>query len=242
MSDLSVTICTIGISGWYPRGVARMINEFQRVSPGYRIAAWVNATPAGGAYSVVVDGYDYTAYCSKPHAMQRISRSCDIGLWLDASFYPVKHISPLIDYVATRGFYAAPDGFAVGEWASDHALDKMGVTRDQAMKIPGMASGCVGMDFRRPENVKLVNDWRDFAWLIPGAHTNDNEAGRKWGTRNVGHVSDDPRCCGHRHDQTVLSLLAHNAGITPSDPLYWDYLHVDGKYDKDTVLICDGGM
>ena len=42
-----VVICTVGIGGWYPRGVARMIEEFNRVSPGYEIQAWVNTLPPG---------------------------------------------------------------------------------------------------------------------------------------------------------------------------------------------------
>src|ERR1700744_1028736 len=139
---MKVSIVTMGIGHWYPLGVARMIQAFQEHSPGFEIKAWVNALPPGAPESVVVDGYDYTAYCAKPFAMwSALAWDADVVIWLDASVRPIRHIQPLVDHICNIGYYMAPTGFTIGEWASDESLEAFDYKREDALKLAECASG-----------------------------------------------------------------------------------------------------
>ena len=119
MSNLKVGICTVGLDGLYPQLVARMIQRFAATNPGYYVRAYVNALP-WGAPRMIVDGYDYTGYCSKAFALDSLAGDgYDIGIWLDASFYPVRDILPLVDHIGATGYYFCDNEAVVGEWCSD---------------------------------------------------------------------------------------------------------------------------
>jgi hypothetical protein len=136
---------------------------------------------------------------------------CDIAIWLDASFYPIRDILPLIEHIEATGYYFCDNEMVVGEWCSDACANAMGVTRERLFKMPELSSYCVGFDLRRGECAQLLAHWRSAAYsanLFPGRHT----AGKSG--RNPGFVSTDPRVKGHRFDQTVLSIQAHQFGMT----------------------------
>ena len=140
---MKVVICTVAYLGWYRRGVARMIQKFEEVSPGYEIQAWVNTLPPGTP-EIVKDGVSYTGYAAKPWALSHAMQTADVALLLDASVYPIRHIEPLLDFINGHGYYLAPAGFTIGEWTNDEMLAKFGMDRDHALKIPDVASGIVG--------------------------------------------------------------------------------------------------
>ena len=247
---MKVVICTLGLGHHYPRGVARLIRKFHENCDGFEIQAWVNTLPPGAPERVIVGGYDYTAYCAKPFAMKAAMDSgAEFVLWLDASVYPIRHIQPLLDHIGGVGYYMAPTGFTIGEWASDEVLEHLLWTRDQALKLPECASGIVGLDLRRERMRSVLDDWTRLWRLFPGHHSNVNAADKKHHYKNTGFVSNDPRCSGHRHDQTVLSLLAHQLGLTDWVP--WPkfvayqagYSTMPGKSgapNEETCLVIEG--
>lgn len=216
-----------------------MVNAFHEVSPGFTIAAWVNCLPPGSLPSVIENGYDYTPYCAKPFAIQYLSKRFDYGILLDAAFYPIRHIHPLVEHIGEHGYYLCDNGARVGEWANDRALQRMETTRDGAMSITEASSYCVGLDFSKPESQLLVHEWCRYAAdtvTFPGPHTNVGHQGR-----NIGWCSDDPRCKGHRHDQSVLSIIAHRLGMSNlvARPKLTAYL---GSETAETVLVNHGGF
>ena len=236
---MKVLIATIGIGGQYPRLVARMIERFHNNSPGYELRAWVNTLPPGALGSVIVDGYDYGPYCAKPFAMRALREAgADVGILLDAAFWPIRDIHPLVAHIQQHGCYFCENGFPFGQWCSDAALARFRVDREQAFQIEEISSYCVGLDFGRNDANWLLNEWCRLAndgVTFPGPHTNINAA-RTIGDRNRGFVSTDPRVMGHRHDQTALSILAHWAGMGPlvKRPMLTTY---HGQESKDTVLV-----
>lgn len=240
MSDeLKVGIAVIGIGGWYPRGVARLINSFHEKSPGFTIHAWVNTLPDGAPHGVVENGVDYTPYCAKPFAMEYLwAQGFNIGILVDAAFFAIRHIQPLIVHIGDVGYYLCDNGGRVGEWSSDRALSLMGITRDDAMQITEVSSYCVGFDFTNTMATVALAQWCDAAHrgAFQGPHTNTGHQGR-----NVGHCSYDPRCKGHRHDQTSLSVIAHRLGMKRlmARPCLTAYL---GSETEDTVLVNHGGF
>lgn len=245
---MKVVITTIGLGGWYPRGIARMISRFHQTSPGFEITAWVNTLPFGAPADVIEDGYDYTAYCAKPFALlSALVAGADIAILLDAAFYPIRPIHPLIEHIAQQGYYFCRNGNQVGEWASDRCLERMNVTGEDSMQMEEISSYCVGLNFSNGRAHELLHRWCGFAadrLTIPGRHTNSHafppgqiaHAGR-----NAGFVSSDPRVKGHRHDQTVLSILAHQLFMENlvNRPKFTAYL---GSETDETVLVNHGGL
>lgn len=248
---MKVVICTIALGGWYPRGVARMIQEFHRVSPGFDLSAYVNTTPTGAPINVVEHGYDYTAYCAKPFAlMGALVDGAEMAILLDAAFYPIRPIHPLVEHIARNGYYFCKNGFSVGEWSSDRCLERMGTTRSDAWTMEEISSYCVGLNFADGRCIELLQRWCGFAQdrlTIPGYHTNskcgvDVATSMGWkpgGGRNPGFCSNDPHVKGHRHDQTVLSILAHRMGMKnlSERPKFTTYV---GQETEETVLVNQG--
>ncbi len=241
---MKVAIVTLALGSSYPRGVARMIQAFHQQSPGYEIQAWINTLPPGAPERVIEDGYSYTAYCAKPFAMKAaMDAGAEIVLWLDASVYPVRPIAPLIEYISSHGYYMAPSGFTVGEWASDRCLEAFRLERGGWMYKAECASGIVGLDLRQFDARELLRMWCAHWHYFPGHHSNVHAADKKHHYKNVGHVSSDPRCSGHRHDQTVLSILAQEMGMTKWVP--WPKFVAykaghGGHATEETCLIIEG--
>lgn len=237
---MKVVICTVGIGGWYSKGIARLINEFDRVSPGFEIQAWVNIYPAGAPGSVVENGYEYGPYCAKPFALAAARNSgADIAILVDAAFYPIRRIHPLIDHIAQQGYYLCKNGYKVGEWCSDRAAVRMARTRDELMGIDEVSSYCVGLNFTDVRSARLLDAWCGLAadrLTFPGPHTAPSGDGR-----NKGHVSTDSRVRGHRHDQTALSVIADRLGMDKLSerPQFTAYL---GSETSETVLVNHGGI
>lgn len=244
---MKVVICTVAYSGWYRRGLARQIREFERVSPGYELQGWLNVLPSGTP-KLVLDDVNYTGYAAKPWAMKyAMDSGAEVALLIDASVYPIKHIEPLIDFIWDHSYYLAPAGFTVGEWTNDTMLANFGLDRDHAMTIRDVASGIVGLKLGDPRIRSAVNRWCE-ATNQPGfaaPHSNSLAADKTHHYRNVGFVSYDPRCSGHRQDQSALSLIAHEYGLTELTPWprfvayqagYSTVPGKSGKADETTVL------
>ena len=236
---MKVVICTVAYRGWYRCGVARMIQKFEGLSPGYEIQAWVNTLPPGTP-EVVKDGVNYTGYAAKPWAMAHALQTADVALLLDASVYPIRHIEPLLDFINGHGYYLAPAGFTIGEWTNDEMLGLFGLDRTHALNIPDVASGIVGVK-NTVENQSLVKRWCETTkWsCFAGPHSNSTAADKKHHYRNVGFVSYDPRCSGHRQDQSALSLLAHEYklnDLTPWPRFVAYQAGYGGKANETTVL------
>ena len=247
---MRVAVVTCALGHQYPRGAARLIQAFEKSSPGYQLMAWINTLPPGAPERVIEDGWDYTGYCAKPFAMKAaMDAGAEIVLWLDCSVYPIRSITPLVEYISAHGYYMAPTGFTIGEWSSDAVLEGFKVERGGWMDKKECASGIVGLDLRRERGARLLYQWECNWRYFPGHHSNFHAADKEHHYKNVGHVSMDPRCSGHRHDQTVLSLLAHELGLTEWVP--WPkfvayqagYSTVPGQSgmpNEETCLVIEG--
>jgi hypothetical protein len=133
----------------------------------------------------------------------------DVVIWLDSPIRLVRPIDEWISKIESVGVYLQQDGWANGQWANDTALDWFKVSREEAMSISSVYACVMAFDFRVP----ITHEFFDLWWK-------SYEAGcfrGKW--KNIdGCESSDPRCLGHRHDQTCAELTAHRLGI-PLSPL-----------------------
>lgn len=236
-------VVTLGANSWYGRGVHRMLDAVDALSPRVGFEGWVEGYPDGAP-----------AHEENPYAFKTwvINRAADAGaevlLWLDAACYPVKPLEEVFEIVEADGYFLCDNGFACGQWCADAALGPLGVTRAEVNAIPEVVTYAVGLDLRRPEIRGLLAEWHrhSLAGTFRGAHANKIALGAMagWGMahKSVGAVSDDPAVLGHRHDQTVMSVLAHRRGLTKlwGRPYPVAYYEAGADPDPRTVVLNRG--
>ena len=148
-------------------------------------------------------------------------------LWLDAPCFAAGPLDPVFETIERDGHCFASGGERLGNWASDDCLRAFGISRDQAMDMALLNGAFLGVDL---EHARTREWYRRIvqqceAGLFKGAALTEH-APADVRARNVdkdtGHLSDDPRCWGHRHDEAVGSCLAHLLGmeIAPVGPLF----------------------
>jgi hypothetical protein len=128
----------------------------------------------------------------------------ELILWLDASVYAQKSIQPIFDYIEKEGYFILENTNNTGSWCADTALKPLEITREESFTIPHIFSGVFGLNVQKHTDV--ISEFYLMAVLRPGAFN-----GHKHNDRGI--VSKDPRVFGHRHDQTVLSVLFWRHGI-----------------------------
>lgn len=156
-------------------------------------------------------------------------------LWFDSSIVPIRPLEPLLELIEQQGYWFSenlPQGqlnvapWNCGQWCSDSALRPLGITREEAFQIPHVIGSGFGLNFNHEvvqqffeEFIRLARERTAFQ----GPWCNDNF-----------EASDDKRVLGHRHDQTVVSVLAKRFNMGLTTPPLWI---VDGApATKDTIL------
>jgi hypothetical protein len=140
-------------------------------------------------------------------------RGYDAALWLDSALVALKPLDPVWDYLELGpGYEFHHSEHRVGEWCSDAALEKHGLTRDEAMNIHDNWACLIGLNFHCAAANEFLDQWHAAALdgvSFHGAWTNENQS-----------ISKDPRCKGHRHDQCISAILCHQMGLEriPWDP------------------------
>jgi hypothetical protein len=235
-------IVNLSIGDRYARMAPRLAESLRAVGESAVLKQWVDSYPPS-----VPPGHDLpiAAYCAKPYAMfEAWLKGSNVILWLDSACYAVKPLDPLWEQIERDGYYIQENGWNVGQWCSDAALKTLEIAREESFLIPECSSMVIGLDLRRADCRSFMYSWGRLAAdkiTFPGAHTNDNGKATELGVgyRNVGHVSDDPRVLGHRHDQTAASVLAHRLKwkMTPR-PIFVDYFA--DPQDERTLIVNRG--
>lgn len=129
-------------------------------------------------------------------------------LWCDSPVYAKKNIDEVFKYIDKNGFLFFDNiGYSVGDYTSDICLQHFGIDRNQAFQIPMVMACVMGFDFDNAIAVQIFEEYLQLAkeeTLYKGSWSNNNC-----------EVSSDLRCKGHRHDQSVISLILHKHGIKP---------------------------
>jgi len=163
-------------------------------------------------------------YAFKIYALQRAwDGSFGTITWIDSAFQPIGSLQPLWDHIEVHGWWIPAQGDAnLGNWCSDRALEIFGISRDVAMDIPLCYSGLVSLLTRTPIAKEIWRMWKELyeKGTFDGPHQNivGGQAG-PWGNKLTGECSKDPRCQGHRHDESALSFVLYKLGCKPrKDP------------------------
>jgi hypothetical protein len=153
-------------------------------------------------------------YEFKLHAIRTVYlKGYDIVIWCDSVVQLLRPIDNWIPQIEKRGVYLQRDGHRLGNWANDRALEAFGIKRDDVMQLETTIYACVmAFDFRHPITKPFMYRWKDCAdkGLFKG----------KWHNRDLTE-SQDPRCEGHRHDQTCAELVARELNIDIGPRVLW---------------------
>ena len=190
---------TVSSEDWHKKGLARLVRSHaQGHLPALQY--WTDYKEIGHpTHQQVPYGFKYTAL---KRAREKGSTTL---VWLDASMWAARSTDKLFEQIEADGYWFERDSkWTVGQWTSDACLKKLGMDRDEAMTVPISWAAAFGLDLNQPVGKEILDRMLHYmkdGVSFHGAWTND------------GRVSKDPRCKGHRHDQSVLSILVHQMGL-----------------------------
>lgn len=218
-------VVNVACGFWYPRGQARLLTSVWEHNPGLDTVAWCDKYPPFSP------SHQEMPFAFKSHALRAaLDRGYTTLLWADASCWAVRSLDPLFEAVESQGYVFINNGWKIGQWASDHALNVFGLNRDEAMEKKEPTVMMFGLDLTNSMTQRWFADWcercKDPKLMNgslhnkPGQEIIDPHSGV-----NVGVISSDPRCRGHSREQVTAGLCAYRHGLTNfTDGPQW--LHV----------------
>jgi len=223
MSTPTVERCILNVAtGAYVPHQARLERSLRSVGWAGRVLTWTDALPPGSPR------HEEAPYGFKLHAMgEALRKGYTSLLWLDAPCFAAAPLGPVFEKIERDGHCFVSGDERLGNWASDDCLSAFGISRDQAMDLALLNGAFIGLDL---EHARTREWYRRIVQqceqgLFRGAALTEH-APADVRARNVdkdtGHLSDDPRCWGHRHDEAVGSCLGHLLGMefTPKGELF----------------------
>jgi hypothetical protein len=161
-------------------------------------------------------------YAFKVYAVEAMRRAgYRFVLWCDSILKPTRPIEEILPEVAQTGVYLAQDGWKTGQYANDRALEYFGVSRDEAMNISSIWACFMGFDFSNPIAHDFFARWKKAC--------TDGIFRGKWNNKDQSE-SQDPRCKGHRHDQSCAELIAYKMNLPLSRPVLSHIPEYDHRY------------
>lgn len=154
-------------------------------------------------------------YAFKPYALDKARRDgYKVLLWLDASMYVRRSISPILKHIEDHGYFFQDSEWGNERWTTPEQKAYFGT--DKGTMI---SSGVIGLDLRTDTGKTFLEAWLQAA---------------KDGMFNGSHEVT-------RHDQTAASLLIEVMGleITPNNT-YWSYGKPTDKFDDNICIIANG--
>jgi hypothetical protein len=194
---MNTVILSVGIGAWYPKGLRRQETALRQTGYHGTIKHWSAQYPPGSP------SHQQCPYAFKPYAFKwALDNGYTSALWLDSSIWPQHSIEPILNHIERHGYLVLLNGWTTGEWSTDAQLEAFGYNREEAMQIKHGVGGIIGINFTHPDGLTVYENYLSHSYLFPGAWSNE-----------AGQVSSDPRVLGSRHDQAVLSLIAHKHGL-----------------------------
>ena len=206
--------CVVNVAtGHYVPIQKRLVRSLADCGWSGGVLVWTDTLPPGSP------PHDAAPYGFKLHAIAEALRMGFTSLlWLDAPCFAARPLDPIFEAIERDGHCFVSGGEQLGNWTSDACLRAFGIDRDAAMKMALLNGAFIGVDL---EHARTREWYRRIvqqceAGLFQGAALTEH-APADVRARNIdkdtGHLSDDPRCWGHRHDEAVGSCLAHLLGM-----------------------------
>ena len=145
-------------------------------------------------------------YAWKPAIVWRVLKEARKPVcWMDAGNVLVEPLTALRAAVRNSGFYSPASRGTIADWTHPRMLELFGIDGAWAQDKPNLNGACVAFDPASKAAIALARKWRD------GALDRDCIAPEGADRSN------------HRHDQALLTLLAHLDGMAESsEHRSWD--------------------
>lgn len=159
-------------------------------------------------------------------------------IWMDSAVYASKDITPLIEHIESVGYIFFDNvGYKVGDFTSDACIEKFGWTRDKAFRKKMIMACLMGFNTKSEKAVEFIKRYMNAAQDGVSYHGS-------WHNAN-GEVSSDLRVLGHRHDQSVASIIIDDMGleITNAQDTFFAYTSHKGVLNiADSVCLWSQGI
>ncbi|MFH1403037.1 MAG: hypothetical protein ABIH11_02075 [Candidatus Altiarchaeota archaeon] len=218
----------------FPKGIKRIRERLDELGFNGDFIGWDKDYPPESP------SFEQVPYGSKPFCFKEAyNRGYELVLWVDSSIYLKKSPEPFFDIIRERGYLLINEYHSLGEYCSDDALKTFNISRKESFSIRSCWSGVVGLNLSKEKPFELMSEWCEKA--VDGVSFH----GARW-SGIMGFpvtVSKDPRVKGHRHDQAVLSILAHRLGLTDwmklkyAEKFLFDDRSYVRKYDESHGVI-----
>ena len=205
---MKVAITTFA-TGHYKVRQQALLQTAKQYAPHIPLFAYYDFNEIGSP-DHAINPYAFKVYC-----MEAVrNKGFDIVIWLDAPVFLLRPIDEWVEEIKKVGVYLQEGGFKVGQWANDRSLAHFNLTRDEAITLPNIHAQILAFDFSNPKAQAFFEEWKHCCaiGLFKGQWNNHNKT-----------ESQDPRCLGHRHDQTCLELLANKRNIPLQKPVLSKY-------------------
>lgn len=165
--------------------------------------------------------YAFKSFCIK----DAIELGYTSILWMDSAVWIQHDVTKLFDIIEEKGYLIFRNGWTQANWSTDAQLEAFGLTRDEAETMPHPMACVIG--FHINENTAdWIHDYIHKYPLFVGAWNNNG---------NV--CSQDMRCLGSRHDQTILGFIANQYGL--------EFTNTEGLIsydvnDSNSILLSQG--
>ena len=200
-------------------GKVKMINDYDHInSPHHKGSS--NSVP----------------YAFKALAIRKAMEEQDnkgLLLWCDSVVYATKNIDPIFDHIKDHGYLFFDNlGFSIGDYTGDICLEKFGMTREESFNSKMLMACVMGFDLENEQIKSFLNAYIDAA--LDGVSYHGS-----WTNENL-QVSNDMRVKGHRHDQSVASILVKQMklNITNAQQTYFAYASHKGMVPINTETVC----
>lgn len=156
-------------------------------------------------------------YGFKPYAFKKAEYiGFSTVLWLDASMYVLKDLSPIFEQIESDGYFFQNSGWENSQWMNARGREYYGEPTGDMI-----SSGVIGLNLKHTDGIEFLRRWhRDMRYgLFNGSHSD-------W-----------------RHDQSCASLIINNMGlkITPNNT-FWQYGKPEEKPLHENILILANGI
>lgn len=220
--------CVVNFSSEsYGRGQSRLINSLYNVGFDGSILTYNYESQLG------CKPHKEVPYTFKTYAMlEAYKKGYSLVLWLDASMWAIKNVDIVFDYIEKNNYILESCGVSVGQYTNDTCLNAFGITREQAFEMPMHSSGFTGLNLKNETSFEFLKQWHERAvegTTFIGAWDNKNKS-----------CSQDERCLGHRHDQSVSAIIAYNLGMKITNPFFMQYDYDGVEPTKDCVFLARG--
>jgi hypothetical protein len=120
---------------------------------------------------------------------------------MDSAVWIQHDIEPLFEQIEQDGYLIFRNGWTQANWSTDAQLEAFDLTRDEAETMSHPMACVIGFNVN-DETIDWIHDYINKYPLFVGDWNNNG---------NV--CSQDVRCQGSRHDQTILGFIANQYGL-----------------------------